>query len=450
MALAILLCSLIFGHYYAIWRAQRRLARAYNAVRQDGLPVTVAQFQKLTVIPNEAQNAAPIYQQLTTQYFMTGWHSLDNNLEPTVYHLLNIPYHDAVSTPKMNSAQLVRAENQYVNLVASFMPWLSQALKRPYCNFHRDWSLGPMVLLPEYATLAALTRQLALRAVFLDRQGKPLEALHQIEIGQKLAKDIGSEPIVLALLVQGHCERVLNNAWLLIVEHHSHDPDFLKQAQRVSRGFSSSVNILPHLSGESLGTILTFNLLRTGGRPMLEKLKTGTSTSPIEDQDLGTRLWYVLSGNQRRNQFPLTLVDNTEAQELWHLHDMATIAKRYANEPAKALKAYLQLHYTVPRWLNVEDNGFERQIFEQTLLMQTCAHQRQLVLDLFKYRLQHHQFPKDLSAFPTEETLDPFNNRPMRYRRTAQGFVLTSVGERALAYSPWSDSEITVRFPPQP
>jgi len=60
---------------------------------------------------------------------------------------------------------------------------------------------------------------------------------------------------------------------------------------------------------------------------------------------------------------------------------------------------------------------------------QAMRRMRILKIELLKYRLTHGTFPDDLKQFDVMTVTDPFDGKPLRYRREGAGFRLWSVGE---------------------
>lgn len=461
---------LVQNHFASI-RAHRILVHARVLIQQDGLPLTVDEMNKLTTPPTLPENAARLYDKIFVNFNQNPqWSLLERQTYPLLGAWLGPTPLSGVTNPlllpsAMTSAQqksLIHVAGQYVQSARAQFPLTAKAVSLPYCNYQRNWSLGSNLTFPEYTQARKLVRLLLLRAFLLDRAGKPLEALQQIDLGVKVAKQIGSDPVLIAFFVRCSMEDTLQRAWMRIVENHTNDPQVLRRAEEVSRDFGHDSDLRRYMASEALWTEFTSHLAHAESEKFLEEVNQQLN-SPIQfgnsSESFFVHFWNRLLGKELSKSLAAPTIDLMEANMLDYLHNFLEIERRYSNDPYQALKAIQQLstdasnaaaHAPKEYFLvSLMDSNYQAAAIKSIYPL-TWARQRQLVLDLFKYRLQHHQFPKDLSAFPTEETLDPFNNRPMRYQSTAQGFVLTSVGERALAYSPGSDSEITVRFPPNP
>src|SRR5579875_42869 len=459
----------LLQNHFATVRAHRMLVHARALLRQDGLPLSVDEMNRLTTPPPLAENAAPIYAKIFMNFNQNPQWSL---LERQTYPLLDnwlatipiAPFGFTTSRPSasaMTPAQqesLLHVAQQYVQSARAQFPLTAKAVALPYCNFQRNWSLGSNLTFPEYSQAYKLIRLLLLRALLLDRAGKPLEALQQIDLGVKVAKQIGSDPVLLAFLTQYAMEGMLQRAWMRVVENHANDSQVLQCADKVSCDFGHGPDLIRDMYSEALWTELTSRVAHAEGERFLEEVNPQlTSPMPLgnSSESFLTHFWNRLLGKEQSKSLAAPTIDLMEANMLDYLHNFIQIEKRYANDPYQAMKAVQQLSADVsdaatraPKeyfLVSVMDSNYQTTAIKG-IYLRAWARQRQLVLDLFKYRLQHHQFPKDLSVFPNEETLDPFSDRPMRYRRTVQGFVLTSVGERALAANTSSD-ELTVRYP---
>ena len=86
------------------------------------------------------------------------------------------------------------------------------------CDFHRDWKLGPNLMLPEYATARFLAMLLAAQADLLSEEGRPLEALRSIAFGARIGQHMARDPIMIALLVRIAIAAIMNQAFLRIIK----------------------------------------------------------------------------------------------------------------------------------------------------------------------------------------------------------------------------------------
>lgn len=82
-----------------------------------------------------------------------------------------------------------------------------------------------------------LVRLLALHALVLNQQGKPLQALDQIAIGAHVAQHVGQDDVVISRLVQIALENIVHNIWVRVVQSHPLNLAVLQKAAEVNRAF---------------------------------------------------------------------------------------------------------------------------------------------------------------------------------------------------------------------
>ncbi|CEK20093.1 hypothetical protein [Chthonomonas calidirosea] len=481
VALFVLFCLLPIGlelarNYLAEVRAQRLLAHAKTLIRHDGLPLTPSEMDRFVPNPPANQNAAPVYDQIMT--IMTQhpkWRALQPGVYWAVFDWLAPSLPRTVffylSNRPANNALILQTAQQYMQNTALLIPLLEKATSRPYCKFPRNWRLSYSLTFPEYYMMRDLNTLLVLRAYLFNRQDKPLEALHQIELGAKMSQHLGSDPVDIAFQMQSSLDTLLHYAWLRIVESHPNDPKVLAYAAKVSRMLEPPPNLNYYLAGSTLTTELIDELIKKEGPArVLRALDPigNTSSHPSGDSfdSFVTEVWNRLGERSPSSTFTRSQAERMIGLELLYLHRLYQINRVYAKDPYRNYLAIHQLEATTaqaakkaPRdyfLISFDASPFSfdsspNTSFSSNLLqLQTYRTQRQLLLYLLKYRLQNHQFPNNLQGLPLNEVIDPFTDRPMRYQKTHQGgFILASPGARALNPSS-AESEIVVRFPFQP
>ena len=155
----------------AAYREQIRLARL------DGIPTTAGEFEATipTVLPSE--NAAPLYRRLK---------SLDAQGEKAQKLAGKLVFKPSAKT--LAEAQTLLKANQ------RSLKIIDKAALKPRCWFDRDWSQGPVVLLPELSEMKAAARLLGLRGSIAAAKGDPAAALRDATLIFRISAHAGEDP----------------------------------------------------------------------------------------------------------------------------------------------------------------------------------------------------------------------------------------------------------------
>ncbi len=384
-----------------------------QAARAEKLPLSPNDLRRNPPVP-DADNAAPIYEQMYKSF-----RAKSKQISALEKDALNITSLTATPDEIASHFGTVR---QLVTLTQPELALMEQAARKPDCDFKRPWEKGAAVLFPEYADMRRMARLLRVKAEVLDHDGKPLEALRQIEIGSALVRHLSKEPILIGMLVQIALEAILDRAWHDLVNKHGSDAAFLARAAEVNKAFGE----LPSLKNSLRGEVWF-------GMSAIESMKNGT----YKEEDYG------LSEEDKAKMPKLNpkMASLYEKNHLIHWRKVFKMLDAAGSDSAKAARYLSQDEKDMEAAAKADPagqamNAILTPVFSQAgqNVMQTEAlrRMRTLKLELLKYRLAHGAFPKDLSAFDKKILLDPFSGKSLIYRLQGNGYLLYSVGRNGV------------------
>ena len=384
------------------YQAAGTLPNEIKAARQEGLPMTPADLVRPIAVP-DARNGALLYAQIARV-----------NVYPKADAFLI-----AVIKGKATDADREAARR----LLAKAAPQLhlaAQAAMLPDCDFHRDWSLGPDLLLPEYAPMRATARLLAAQAMLQSEAGQPEAALDTIRVGAHMAPMVGKDPIMIAFLVRIALEAIMDRAFQQIIARYADRPDILRLAAQTEQEFGPTPDVRNALRGEVV-------MCQT----VAEMMRKGESLSSINE-------------NLR---VPLTGAPNTVVADAYAARSLAFWRRVFAavsRTPDDPMATYLAFKAVndAEEAMETDNNGKPKPTYElsavfcpyfsgaaeKVVRIEAVRRLRRTLFALLAYRQREGHFPATLSLLSPTAPSDPYIHQPLHYRRTEKGFLLYSVG----------------------
>src|SRR5579871_3520726 len=183
-----------------------------KAAKQEGLLMTPADLERPVPVPDN-QNAALLYSQFP----------------PVKVSDQEDAVRSAVLKGKATAADR-QATQRLLDKAAPQLRLAEQAAALPDCDFHRNWKLGPNLLLPEYAPIRETARLLGVKAVMQSDAGHPEAALHTVWVGMRMAQHLTRDPLLIPFLVRIAVESIMDRAFQYVVKHNADRPDILHLA----------------------------------------------------------------------------------------------------------------------------------------------------------------------------------------------------------------------------
>lgn len=171
--------------------AARSLPAERAAAKAEGLPLTPEELFANREKVRDEDNAAPIYLQAIEEMKAirkkggTGFYDEMTNAQVVL---------------KGDFSKLAAAQ-ALVSAYAKPIALAEQAAAKPRCDFHRDWSQGLGMLLPELSELKSLSRIFSIRAVLKARARQFPEAAADLKRAFAIAGHAAEEPGLIQMLV---------------------------------------------------------------------------------------------------------------------------------------------------------------------------------------------------------------------------------------------------------
>jgi len=382
------------------------LAQELAAARKAGLATRPADLRR-PPLP-AGRDAAPVWRRLMALLKQRPLLSADR---------------DAVEfLPAKPSATDLRNAREAMTRRKDVLALIHEAASRPDSDFRRDWSLGMRVFFPELGTMRSAARWLAAESVVQQADGKTSEAIETATLILRVASHASSDPHMMGLLVD-LAIRDLGLARLssLLAAH----PD-ASTAREVAHALSGAEPMRPlrrALGGETVMALDIVAEVRTFGPKDIQSLFTGADSA-------SARRKLTPSGH-----LDPAFVDADEAYIVWSFRTMYR-AMALPSPQARAVLAALAADLDrrgerhdmsvllgailLPLPPIRVDDAYDRAEAERRVLVAAAG--------AMAWRAAHGAPPALLRQCMAAPPVDPFDVRPLRYRREGRGFVVYSVG----------------------
>lgn len=363
----------------------RQLPAEQIAARKAGLLLTGAELRARTKVPVR-DNAAPIYRERTKAKNAAASRAASEALP-------RLSKARPVTPADLAAGKAALAQN------AGPLSRFEAALARRGCDFGRRWEDGTEVALPEYATIRDAARLIALQAIVLSEEGKPIDALKAISRGVALARHAFWERTLISQLVGIAVLAILDAAFHALLRRHGRRPDVLTAAEKAAR----ALDLLPNFPAAIGAEMAIFH--ETMQRNRAGKLDPGTPPSGLTGAD--TLAFYdatevqMLRWLRAMAERPWKTDDDLRRLRQWLDAQGRDLERRAPTEPSLGMAAVL-----LPVWPGYIDK-----------ILHSRGLSRLRVATIALIRNPGARLPPD-----------PFAGGPLRLRKTAGGFVVWSVG----------------------
>ena len=393
-----------------VLQGSRDLASEQAAARDEHLTLDPAKLQQ--PLPPAGENAAPVYLKLIQL--------LKNKPLALPDYADGMSIRHAYTPEQIGTAQKIYDSRPDVwNLV-------HEAADKPQCVFSRNWSAGPALLFPEFATVRAAARLLETESYLREHQGNTHEAVHAASRGLRLAGHAGSDPSLISYLVGCACDAIALQSFSGILAQSGADPAVCTEVGQAITANRPTLSLRSSLIGDMAGfsgyldqarVLLADDKQYPGVTKKLPILAVAAQDLPafsVADRKFLHLLW--------------------DAQEADYLHNMRLLIENADAPPAVRNSVFIQpqasledtatnpvefiSNVLLPITAKVHTNG-ERVHTQEDVLISAAA--------ALSAKDRTGQFPDT----QTLTTLDAFSAKPLVFRREGSGFVLYSAGPDA-------------------
>lgn len=408
--LALLCPCAICGTGYFVIRSwftgpAESLPAELQRAKKDGIPLEPADLRTQPPIPDE-RNAATIY-----AAFLPHLQKMEAK------HRGILSSVRAFLTDKASVAQAADARRALAESKES-LDEIAAATKRPFCDFHYRWEDGFRIRFPEFAELKSAAYYLAARARDLGSQGKIAEAFDVLATVDALARHAGMSPVLIAKLVELSIHGIVMAEFCHLIELSAESPALLAKAQHTLDGFGPLTDLRPAFFGEVVLGRITLHQIHTFGdlkglsdQASGENPESKTGGGPnLPDWFLkGTEAKFVARWRQTLEAMPK---DPADWEKILQVLDKADRELEADNSPVNQLN---QVLFPVMAQSPMA-------VGHQEAYRHIAATSIRLLQDWTRTG----QFPATLPAYGLD-AIDPFDGKPLRYRKEATGFTIYSI-----------------------
>lgn len=388
--------------FYTFGRVDDELTQEIAKARRLGIPTEAADL----VIPSvpDAENAAPVYRKITESY---------NSEVSRATSALDRARDETKTSEEMADRKAASRE------FAPALALLHLVPARPKCQFHRDWTQGADVLLPELIPMSMSIKLLCNEAEVLSRKGDWRGALQELRIAERIGLDELSDQTLSGFYWHNACRANVRAELATIVDQHSSDQRALNAFEQALREW----NHFPNPKSCVRSDIVAVQETLRGNRKFLPYAIPDDATLDSTDNSLETQFF----------NYP-TVRTHLRAR---YLRYWRRIWERTSAEGADWKKFGrdtddVSRDYGVPRTLFAgPDDHFVHScanIVNGIVQVQSRTNLLLTSIRLLRIRNATGSLPDQLPAKLGEISVDPFINKPLHYRKEGRGFVLYSVG----------------------
>jgi len=409
----------------------RQVEQELQRLRQAGEPTQLADL--LPPIPPH-QDGTPFYQ-AAIQQIKAAQTSLPPPIWDNLYNFIS-----RRPTQPVNLADVEKA----LKAVKPALATLRRALTYPHMrltNWNVDEPFSVTLIFPDFFPLWEFTRLLSAEALWCKRKGDLNGAVDSCVAALRLTRRMGGEPSLSAFLVQGAIFSVSMGTIQRVLEDADPSPQAYQALLRELQARDIDRDFVWALQTERVWVIWMCDGMR---KEVVKASRWDINNNLVNEHDDRTELSVWLTGKAN-------LIAQNELMMLRRLRQAITFARKgvpydwaqidrwekaWEQATSKGRTIFdLGAHkvtwqpYALAAALTPTLSTVFRRVATYHALQRLC----ETAIALRLYRKEHRRYPETLQELvpkylPSVPT-DPFDGKPLRYRREGAGFRLWSIGE---------------------
>jgi hypothetical protein len=389
-----------------------QLAQAYPAdlaaAKKAGVRLTMAQLAKTP--PPASENAAPIYLQLSQALQTRPLDGQDKVLDSMAGLRMPPPY----AFPMTETALGDRAD--LVGLV-------HKAVSRTRCYFPKDWATpNPSSLtFPEMSGLHEAVRVLTAQSLSMANDWKPVDAVQNQALGFRIADHAATEPTVTGYLLCVSIDTETIVGLQKILYQSLGDPKVALAVQSAIAQDWHPRSLASAFAGQSAFQQGIVQYLRaTGYTAFVQNWASSTMVEKVPEE------WRA-PGSQGWNEF----LDANSAFMLEESTRLVTAADKpapVARAAAESVGRDMQETSRLSHLIADFSLPVSVQLPDQKAQVEAMAYATEAGAAVLAWKASHGAYPANLAQAMSTVPKDPFDGKPIRYRREDAGFVIYSAG----------------------
>jgi len=413
----------LLGVIYAAMmvRATARLRRAYAALEAARRPLRTAE-----VIPPEVpdtENAAVLYR--SAILMLKGQNAGQKNLlERLGEDLAGSLFQKPTDPDKLAKQQREEAELRQLmdlEIVASALSTIEQGTQRPACQFDRDYNASLSFEMPILKDLRNLGRVLGTRICLDVEAGETRKAWETMRTLLRFADALRSDPTTNSQWTRTGLINYSTRTIQHLCDVAPPPPEESREIEALLSKFDDTTPFVRALDGERIliGEWF-FALPKAELDTVLQKeTKSPNKIAPESVEKFNYRIWFTLAAFR-----PRLITDHAAYLEVMRrrveLFEAPYQGRRAGDD---LMRPALSNHLTGKL---IGYFGYEKEFFCR---MSAGLRMTRAGLALLRQRQAHGAFPETLDVLGLKGLIDPFDEKPLRYRREGEGFLVYSVGD---------------------
>ena len=384
------------------------LPEEIKLLRRAGLPTSPEELQP--ALPPPDKNAAPLYRQLAALVKTKPVSEADK---------IAVEGHgDGVLKP-----EAARRLTEALQHRADIGELVHKAALRPKCVFDRDWSVGPAAPFPEADAVRLAARWLSAESALQLYRGETLSAVKTAALGFRLGAHMAQSTDLVPYLVANATDATTLGAMKRILYAAGDRPGVAAAVQHAVETEWRPHSLARALQGEVILPLVELEKDRKAGPAAYEKALAA-------DRRQGVPETARLTEDDRSHWD--RFVDRRKAAALRIVRETAAVADRPYSEASLALASVsseLDTHRQDPAFLSAAEvfPVYEQAVKKHAQLQARVATVEAAAAAL-NWKAGHGSLPPSLASAMPRPPADPFDGRPLRYKREGNGFLVYSVG----------------------
>jgi hypothetical protein len=380
--------------------ASNAYSQAIEQAKLAGIPVTPQALQEQ--LPPAEQNAAPIYTQLTDLLDKHPFSKQDKIAE-------------WLTAPQMPSEEQFERVRKALAHRADVMSLIHRAALRPHCIFVRDWTYPNAILDKENGKMRAAGRLIVGESALSVRDGKPLDGVKDLADGFRIADHIASGNELYTYMTAENVDTLVLHGLRNVLYRAGDKPGVADAVRSVIDKECRLPDLARAFRTEAGMHIIDLEVLRKLGPTYLNNFIGNNSSPPLH---MMPQLWDHFIDD---NGSVILRLQRAEAAGAELSYPQSFAALSAVEHEADKESSPMHLLVTVYS-MHVADFAQRRAEWQAQVDITRAA------ASLLAYKSRHGSFPMTLAEALKPVPLDPFDGKPLRYRREGDGFVVFSIG----------------------
>ncbi len=383
------------------------LNKKLNEIRAAGYPATCEELDQWYSIPPNAENAADTI--LDAIAALQQWPQQDKEDLPLIGNADNPKRAETMTEPLKEIIAEYLADNEKA------LELLHKAAQIEHSRYPVDFTEGLDVLLPYLSELRQSAQLLALEAYLHAQNNQPDFAIDSIKAGFGVARSFEKEPTLISQLVRIACQALAVESLEHAVNRIEFSDEKLKRLSQILKYAQAPDGMLYGFVGERC---LGFDIFAQPTEKKLQFIEGYLSYSPliflstvigIIDQDAGIYLDIMTRYIEAFKLPPIERLKVTKAVE---------------DEAQEISKIHFLTRAIIPAIAHVV-------VLDCRIMARLDA--AHVALAVERYRMANGKLPDSFDdlvpKFLEVVPKDPFDGKPLKYKKLDPGFVIYSVGD---------------------